>query len=397
MANPLIEGVAAVFNGIAAELARINADFLRRLQGAPPPNSLPPPNGGSGSGGNSGSGSGGGGSQSAPGIPPPVVTVPTVDLFPATAQQPPNCPTLSASDYAVLLATERQAREQGVYVPPVANGTQTGSGEMSAFSVNAIPLEPNDFFRFRAYGSAGVITVSFFGRVATGPTAINPFNHPVKIANSTDVFQITPQAGPGWLLGAAASVPLNSITTGAVFAVGEIGRMQGSTFVPHTVLFSGQLSETQPLSSTLATPAQPVVQPTFRVYDAAASVTSPQTVTISPLTGQKFRLTRVQFLATCSSAVAARTPVVGIMVGGNTIWRGYTAGILTASQTGTLEANLSGQQNESIDSATANGPVMNAPLPADLYFYQSIDVQLMIQNNDSGDRISDIRIRWEDS
>jgi len=104
------------------------------------------------------------------------------------------------------------------------------------------------------------------------------------------IYETIVPAGRGMLLGAAASVPINSITAGAVSAVGEIGRVITGSFVPHTLLFSGQLDDLTPLTASSASVSAPVSSPTFIAIATSAWAAGSSITTITPSAGRRIRI-----------------------------------------------------------------------------------------------------------
>ena len=372
------------------------------------PSISPIPGGSGGSGSTNGSGSGdtplppptegpGTGPEPEPPFIPPIVSVPTVNQFPTGPGDPGYCPPLQSVDMDVLanlpnlLPSQLLPESRLIIAPPQEES------ELVQVSGNGTVVQDEDFFRFRAFGSAGAVPVTFFGRVADPSGNIRPFSHVLTTDADGTVFETTPRPGRGMLLGTAASVPLNSITTGAVNAIAEIGRFAGTEFIPHTLLLAGQLDDFQPLSSTLASPAPAVIRPTFFDDSNAASVATPKSMIVTPTPGRRVRFTRIEAQITCSATVLARACGVAFIAGGVSRWRGYPQALLTASQLGQVHGNLSAQQNATTNNLGDNGPLLNTPLPPDLYFYEEVTVQVFIQNNAGGDRVSDMFIRWEES
>ena len=397
MAFALGEAIAAEFRRIA-ELLRGPLFPPSGTGGGSPssPSPLPsaPPPGGSGAP----PGPPGTGVPPVPLEPPPVVTVPTVDLFPSITPSVADCPVFSPDDYGALLVMERQAREQGVALPAPSPLVSITGTDMPLLFNTDVPLESSDFFRFRAYGSAGVVTVSFFGRIAHRDGTIQPFNHPIKILNGSTVFQLTPQAGAGWLLGAAASVPIGSITTGAVFAVGEIGRLAGATFTPHTLLFSGQVSEQQPLSSTLASPTTPVSNPTFLLVQVAGGTTDFISTTITPTSGKRARVTGVAMDYVTSATAGNRQVYIRTLVGTIGITRSLANDYIGASTNGVLRGSLAGQNMMPTSNLPGSFREIPLPLPETLYFTGPFIVEGgAFGPSPSGDIASNLNIVYEET
>lgn len=260
-----------------------------------------------------------------------------------------------------------------------------------------VPVEADDYFRFRAYGTASATVVSFFGRVIRPDGVIAPFNHQLTTNSTGTVFQTTPQPGPGILLGAAASVPLNSVTSGSVNAVGEIGRIQAGVFVPHTLLFSGQLSDKQPLSSTLASPAPTTSFPTFKRVTSGGGVAPTISLTVTPTAGMKMRFLFIGVQCTCSAVAFSREAVILIKSGGNTMLNADPATWLSASQSGFLSACMSGQQSTQGPLIAGDNIGLNAPLPESVYFNAAVSVVAGLNTSAAGDIASGLIVNYEES
>lgn len=339
----------------------------------------------------------GGGNPVPPGIPFPWITVPPVNTFPTTPPPPPACPIYSATDYQSLLALETRASTFGTGLDGllISPGT-TGEGMPDRFT-GLTPVEAVDFFRFRTFGSATNIAVSFFGRVIHKDGQIVPFNHVLTTDGLNTVFQTLPVTGVGWLLGAAASVPLGSITTGAVTAIGEIGRMAGTTFTPHTLLFSGQLTDQQPLSSTLASPTQPVTNPTFFQQIQSNGVSNSTSLTITPTPGKVARFTSIKFDYIASAVAGNRQGVIQISTGGTIRWEGLTDQAFIASQEMLIRAAMDGPSVSPAVALPAGFREMSMPLPDSLYFNSAVNVLGGVFGVQAGDVAFDLTLRWEET
>lgn len=319
---------------------------------------------------------------------PPINTFPTPTVTPASAP----CPLLSPTDFMQLVSIQNRANQQAF---------ETGTFQITPASVsefgfkgefNGTPVEFDDFFRFRAFGNAGAIPVSFFGRIVRPDSTIVPFNYTLTTDNANTVFTIMPATGPGLLLGASASPPIGAISGGTVNAVGEIGRIVNGTFAPHTLLFTGQLSDTRPLSNTLATPATPQ---TFQQYGEVVT-TDPvglvQTVTITPPSGRQVRPNFVLAHFTNSAAVGTRAFAVKYAVGGTQAWRAAPAVFMVASQFGVVAAWVTGAGQSITNSSTTVSQGAFLMLPADLWFSTAVVVSVLYDGGFAGDQISGLTV-----
>lgn len=266
----------------------------------------------------------------------------------------------------------------------------------SAFATG-YPVEQTDFFRFRAYGTAGSTTVSFFGRVIRPDGSIFPFNFALTPNSSGTVLTTTPATGQGILVGAAASVPLGTPASGSIFAIGEIGRIQAGVFVPHTLLFNGQLDDKQPLSSTLASPALPTNNPTFKRVTSGGGVAATITLTVTPTPGTRMRFLFIGVQCTCSAVAFSREAVVLIKSGGNTMLNADPNRWLFASESGFLSACIGGQNEAQTSAVVGDNFGLNAVLPESVYFNQAVSVVAGLLTAAAGDIASGLIVNYEES
>jgi len=288
-----------------------------------------------------------------------------------------------------LLALQNQGGQQpGTQTP----GTQTPGAvpRMAPVIATGQLLEQTDNFRFRAYSSQVNVPVTFYGRILRPSGVITPFAHVLNTAVAGTTYTTEPQAGEGYLLGAAASVPIDSITGGFVTAVGEVGRGEGSSFVPHTLLFSGQLDDLTPLTSINPTPQVPVGRTSFDGYVNAGPVNAPLTVTATPPPGNRMRFTRVEFNYQCSAIAGTRFPTLSFTIGASSFQQIYWPLTRTAGQIGVYLATISGG-NSSVSNFTAQ------PLSPGLYFYEPVNIQIFngAAAPPAGDTLLNVGVSWE--
>jgi hypothetical protein len=339
-----------------------------------------------------------------PVAPPPLIDgiVPSTDLdpdnlFPVPPFDANGCPILSPTDVTALSILPYTAfgdvRAQTAPLPPLPEGYDV----MPLAQGSGILTETEDMFRFRAISTSDNVAVSFFGRVQRPSGYILPFNFTLNTSTANTTFTTVQQCGRGLVLGCAASVPIGSITTGAVNAVGEIGRVAGGTFTPHTLLFSGQLDDLYPL--TIDGGGLPPVQgrPTFGNSASAGGVTPPKAITITPATGKRLRVTRVGATVTSSAVAGDRTPTVALINGGVSIFTTGFAGSVQASCITALYAAMGGTGGIPYSGAFPNGISLTAALPETLYFYSAVAVNIGLDNAKLGDQVSDMFVRWEES
>lgn len=306
--------------------------------------------------------------------------IPTVNQFPNVPAGTADCPVLSVADQLAAHAliefrpsTDLSGIEPYVFTPEVVPDMQLSLTQGTA-------VESNDYFRFRAFGTAGAVPVSFFGRVQRKDGTIVPFSHVLTTNATNTIFETLPRTGEGVMLGAAASVPIDSITVGSVSAVAEIGRLSGTTFLPHTLLFSGQLDDLTPLTNGSAGVAAPVGRPTVISIDDSVFHALPYQVTVTPSAGKRLRFTSCFARFKCSAAVGTRTFYMSFLVGGKFA--------LTALANQDRTANLFGHIEWSMGAGSVSqGNVMCCPLPETLYFYDAVDVYFNAYNVQVGDNV----------
>jgi len=300
------------------------------------------------------------------------------------------CNILSLADRMALLSLYFK---QGLLPPPGVQQPTTPTGPKNLYdkvSPEGIILEQDDFFRFRAYSSTNTVAVSFFGRILREDGSIQPFNHTLTTTASATTYTVTPQAGKGILLGAAASVPVNSITQGFVSAVGEVGRTINGAFTPHTLLFSGQLDDLTPLTSVNPTPQVPTGRAEFYAFNDTSGRTVPYQKVITPNVGKRYRFTRCGFTYAASATVGTRTPRMFFRASGNSFQTVFWPVTITAGQTWGLESSVSG-------SSGTQGQNNAQPLNSSLFFYDPISVEIENGTAIVNDTLTAIFIRWEES
>jgi hypothetical protein len=372
------------------------------------------PTGGSGGGG----GTGGGGSlpvptpsppstnpppsptptpSPVPVFPPPVTQVPGGGLVPGLPTLPEDCPPLSQVDLDALTNLPNLLPPQLTPTIIPAYVEERGILEMPLVQGAGIPLEAVDFFRFRAISTSDSVPVSFFGRIQLLNGTLVPFSRVLTTSIANTIFETTIQTGPGFLLGAAASVPVGSIASGSVNAIGEIGRMTGSTFTPHTVLFSGQVDDQQPLSSTLATPSLPVTRPTFTQVSEPDTFAEAISITITPATGRRARVLFAQADCIPSATVQERYIQCRMQVGGVTMWQNFPNVFTRANQTSVVRAAIAGQQGSVFDSSAVVVDAINIPLPESLYFWEPFVVTIRFINGIASDDCENMFVAYEET
>lgn len=332
-----------------------------------------------------------------PPIPPPVVSVPGDNLFPATPVDPADCPPISLADQIALWGLQlRQERPSQTQEPGIT--IITPSEDDMAATYNAVTiLEATDYFRFRAISTSDNVPVSFFGRLRSANGQIVPFNRVLNTAVANTLYETIVPTGPGVLLGAAASVPVGSITTGSVNAIGEVGRVSGSTFLPHTLLFSGQLDDQQALSTTNATPTTPVTRPTFIRQTAAGGTGTSVTLSYTPATGKRVRIIFIQIQGVCVVGVRNRWLFADVSSGGSFRFTNFPNYPLTSGNSGSFWCNIGGQNMaEQTNVAGFINPLL-CPLPETVYFFDEVTVLAGFHTFLAGDIASNLVVIFEES
>ena len=307
-----------------------------------------------------------------------------------------NCPPLSLADRLKIYAAKYLSGTQGSGGGTTGTGTQGDGEEVITTQANGTPLEATDYFRFRALSTSDSVAVTFYGRIYRKDKTIVPFSHELTTATANQLYETVQQATEGYLLGAAASVPINSITAGIVNAVGEIGRVQGSVFTPHTLLFSGQLDDLTPLSDSAGSITQPVSNGQIKFANNGGASGTEVTVTITPSNGRKARLT----YATCTwanSAVAGeRAYIVRLRQGGTTFWRNAANLFFQASETGRIMAAMGGNQGSFDSGVAGTGDLAQVSLPETLYLNSAFVVSILYEIPQAGDALTDLFVGYEE-
>lgn len=332
-----------------------------------------------------------------PHLPPSVVVIPGVTLPYAPLPSPDDCPVLSLSDRIAIAALQ--------YLPPNVGQRDSqiipiAPSEVDPMGVNynAVTIvESNDIFRFRAISTSDAVPVTFFGRIRHPDGTIVPFAHTLTTKTANTVYLQTVNTGPGVLLGAAASVPIGSITAGSVSAVGEIGRLNGTTFTPHTLLFSGQVDDLTPLTAGAASVSAPVSNPTFTFVAMNAAVAGISTTTVTPSTGKRVRICHVSSDYIASAVASNRQMYLRLRPNGVTAHEGIPSQYIGANETGVFRASMG------LSTPTAAGAIpggfreLAINLPETLYFTGPVEVIAGCYGVQAGDTTNVGFIRYEES
>lgn len=107
---------------------------------------------------------------------------------------------------------------------------------------NGIIVDGDDWIRIRAWGTAGNIPVTFYGRAIRPNGETASFLRTLDTDASGTVDEEIFYAGTGVLLSIAASTEPGAITSGAIRVWAELGNGGTSNFVPHTLLLDGALT-----------------------------------------------------------------------------------------------------------------------------------------------------------
>lgn len=328
---------------------------------------------------------------------PPVVTVPPSPPVIIDDGAEERCSALSLSDRLALYGLQQRSAQQSTLVPLAPQILIPEVVDMPNSTSTGHLIEATDVFRFRAFSTSDVVTVSFFGRVMSQSGSITPFSHTLRTLVAGTIYETTVPAGRGMLLGAAASVPVNSITAGTVSAVGEIGRVLTGTFIPHTLLFSGQLDDLTPLTASSASVSAPVSRPTFIVATMAAFAGGTSTTTIIPGSGKGIRICHISADYVCSAVAGNRQLLIRLRNTAMTLHESLPDQYITASQTGVYRASLG--LVTSSPSAALPGAFreISMHLPESLYFYTATEVLVSAYGQQAGDAPAAGFIRYEES
>lgn len=307
------------------------------------------------------------------------------------------CPVFTPSQYAQLLAYQNQA-QQGTspsVLNPVVPVTQQGySGK--TFAVGQF-LEASDFFQFTAYSSSDAVTVSFYGRIEGPDGSIRPFNYTLLTTTNGALKTAAPATGPGFLLNASASIPPGTTLTGSVNALGMIGRNIAGVFTPHTLLFSGQVSSSQPLSSTLASPAPATSNAAFFTVTSASGGVTTKTITVTPSAGRQVRILSANCFLQTSATAGSRGFSIAFQTSGTTRFFSGPGGFMHASETAQFfTAVNSGQQSYQEHTAGVSDS-LSCSLPENLYFNQAVGVRMRYDVSFAGDDLSNMFVDYEES
>ena len=330
-------------------------------------------------------------------IPPPVVVIPPTPYPEPRISPPSNCELLSLSDRIALAALEGNLLADRQVLTPYTYTPDFEDIEMPNATNSGNLVEATDVFRFRAFSTSDVVKVSFFGRVMSASGNITPFNHDLITSVAGTIYETIVPCGRGMLLGAAASVPVNSINAGSVSAVGEIGRVVTGGFVPHSLLFSGQLDDLTPLTSSSASVSAPVGVPTFVAVGMNAFVAATSTTTITPSAGKRIRICHVSADYVCSGTVGNRQLVIRLRNSGMTLHEALPDQYLTASQSGVYRASLGLAVSSASGALPGSFREISLYLPDSLYFYTATDVLVSAYGIQAGDAPAVGFIRYEET
>lgn len=303
------------------------------------------------------------------------------------------CPifTTSAAQYLDWMGpTESRPQE-----PPLIIAPPNASQSPTVALANGIPLTSSDRLRIRAFGNVGAIPVQFYGRVQKANGDLEPFQFTLTTNALATVFTRTEQIGPGVLLGAAASTNSGTFTNGTVNAIAELGQLQGSTFVPHTLLFRGQVNDTSPLSSS-DVPVQ-IEKEQYGYYTGTALVGGglARAITITPPVGKRIRFTYMFSQFTNSAVAADRGYSFTLTVNGALVWANGPNLFQGAGATGTLYAALDGLLETAVPPLGGAIP-LTTRLSPDMIFTQPVVVTALYFNGQAGDGFGSINVAWQE-
>ena len=339
--------------------------------------------------------------ETGPVPPPPVpaiipeVYVDSTNAFPTPPLDANGCPYIAPLQMAALSALPYSGfaaiSEPTTEFPPLPEGLDV----MPLATANGIFVETEDFFRFRAISTNNNVPVSFFGRVQRPSGYLIPFNHTINTSTANTTFTINPVPGKGILLGCAASVPIGSITSGAVNAVGEIGRMQGGTFTPHTLLFSGQLDDLYPLTIDGGGIPPSSDRPTILSVTGAGPTANFITLSVTPNTGKRVRFVFGRCTSVSSAAAGDRTGFFVIQRSGTTLFDAL--GNMPQGPSSTVQWNFTIGANGGMvcPALLSAGIPVSGQLPETLYFYEAVNV--LIGAGSAAETITNAVVFYEES
>lgn len=323
--------------------------------------------------------------------------IPPVNNFGNLPNSISPCPVFTPADYAALLNYQQQAA-QGTAPPAIPAITPSvQQGFYSKTIAVGQFLEANDDFQFVAWSNSDAVTVSFYGRIEGPDGDIRPFNYTIPTTTNGTLHTITVQTGPGFLLNASASIPPGTTLTGQVNALGMIGGQVGGAFVPHTLLFAGQLSATQPLSNSLASPTSPVTNPVYKQVTLAGGGAALLTQVITPTTGKSVRFTYLE--ARCTASAVAGDREVGFAIGNGSVAycdSQFALGV-PASKTAFIKASISGQNSGILYAGSTTDYVLNSPLPQNVYFSAAVTIFAGFFAPFAGDTTASLKITYEET
>ena len=331
-------------------------------------------------------------------VPGSSLLVPTayVGTSPAPSQVLPSgsvCPIFTTDTRDIVQWLTVPASQQ--VTPDIVVAPPSNSSAPTVAFANGIPLTSSDRLRIRAFGNVGAIPVQFYGRVQKANGDLEPFQFTLTTNALATVFTRTEQIGPGVLLGAAASTNSGTFTNGTVNAIAELGQLQGSTFVPHTLLFRGQVNDTSPLSSS-EVPVQ-IEKEQYGYYTGTALVGSAtaRAITITPPVGKRIRFTYMFSGFTNSAVVADRGYSFTLTVNGALVWANGPNLFQGANATGTLYAALDGLLETAVPPGGGAVP-LTTRLSPDLIFTQPVVVTALYFNAQAGDGFGSINVAWQE-
>lgn len=331
-----------------------------------------------------------------PPLPPPVIIVPPVNLFPVDPPDPNACAILSLADRIALAALAQPA--------PIVDASPTVPTIITPSEITTMPssvgvgqiVEQTDYFRLRAFGSAGAVPVTFFGRIAHPNGVIVPFAHELITDAAGTIYTSYPVPGKGVLLGMAASVPVDSITTGAVNAIAEIGRLVGTTFTPHTLIFSGQLDDSTPLAQGTVATSNSVADSTYFFVTHAGPETNEYVFSFTTAPGRKARILHVSFDFANDASNAPRYPRAIVTVNSQFVYNTVCAVGAIGNQEGRFGATMGGSDTTEFTTNTTNSHQYNVRLPETLWVKGSIEIATGFDAQSAGDTKTDYNLSWEE-
>lgn len=339
----------------------------------------------------------GGGQLSNPLPLPSTVNVPAINAFGNTPATSAPCPILNVNDYQTLLRLEQQAAQQSGTTPQTGlTPLQQAAALGTTFAIGQY-LEINDTFQFSVFSASDTVTVSIYGRMQGLDGQIRSFNYQLKTDGAGTIISTQAVTGPGFLLSAAASIPIGTTLAGNVYALGQIGDIVNGAFTPHTLLFAGQLTATQPLSATPSGGSSAASNPQFFTIPSAGGGVTTKTVTVTPNTGKQVRIISCNAIYNTSAVAGSRGLSVAFQTAGTTRFYSGPGGFMHASEQAQFFCAVNSGQQSYQEHTAGITDSLSCSLPENLYFTQAVGVRMRFDVSFAGDALSNMFVDYEET